>query len=314
MAPFLRRKKPPGPTTDGSSSRGSGRVRMLASPSRDAVPRGLAGRARYYTGKLPSLPSLSGGRWAMLGVMAAACVGLGFLFQAFLLESDYFEVRDWAVENNERLTPEEVTRLARGGDVDWPVNLFAFEPGEAEDLLRTHPVIRNASVLREPPNTVRLIVQERKERAVMLDSGGRGLLVDVEGVLFAEARTAELLDKRLPVLTMGGGQTWNVGDRLPPDFMRLVMEYKGTLLASVSPLVTQVSEYHWSEEQGLVLVMRSGARLVCGRLGPEATLYKAEGLMGKYPKLAGIMTADLRIDSHIPWLPEPTPTPVPKRR
>lgn len=296
------------------ADRRTSRRRLLKSPSRDAVPRNAMARARFSLERLPRLRRISGGRWIAIAAGIGALVGTSALFRAFLLESEYFEVREWPVENVQRLPPEEVVALARGGDVDWPINLFAFEPGEAVEKLKSHPVIRDAKVWREPPGTVRMMVQERRQRAVFLAPGGRGLLADMDGVLFAEATTEEMLDRELLLLTTASTMHVNVGDRLPEDLVARALEYHGTLRNSVSPLADQVSEYHWSEELGLVLVMRSGARLICGRLRPEETLFKAEGLLDKYPRLRGISSADLRVDSHVPWMPVPTPTPTPKPR
>jgi hypothetical protein len=54
---------------------------------------------------------------------------------------------------------------------------------------------------------------------------------------------------------------------------------------------------------GVSLVMRGGARLLCGMKPPEETLPRAEAFAEKHRGFQGVDYADLRLDSHVPWMP-----------
>lgn len=288
-----------------SSSRTSSARVPTGRASRDAVPRQPIARLRHHVGRTPRV------LWA-LGLVALVVV-VGVWMQRFLFHSNYFVIQDWQVEGTQRLAPDEVRLLAAGTtDAEPLLNLIQFSPRAAEARLLEHPVIRGAQVRRVFPHRVVVTIDERRQTA--LHPGAQTTwLVDDDGVLFAEATPAELLDPALPILTVAAELTSTpraVGDRLPDEFHTMARLYLATMDEARSRLSDEVAELHWDPATGLALVLNSGTRLRCGWLPPSETLPKAEALWARWGAMPNADYADLRLDSHVAWKPLVAPAPV----
>jgi cell division septal protein FtsQ len=129
--------------------------------------------------------------------------------------SDAFAVEPSAVEiRGARWTSEAALKGVLGLAESRP-NLFRLRTGELVERLRTLPAVAGADVRAVLPDRLVVEVRERAPIAVWA-AGERRLLVDVDGVLFAEARGE--VGTELPVVLDGreASAGLRVGERLEP--------------------------------------------------------------------------------------------------
>lgn len=109
------------------------------------------------------------------GLALSFCLFAGaFLF----LRSPYFDIRDFQVAGNSRVSRDEI--LARSGQTSS--NIFAFDVDKASRLIESSPWIETAAVKRELPGTILITVVERVP-AAFTPVGDAIWLVDASGRL-----------------------------------------------------------------------------------------------------------------------------------
>lgn len=137
------------------------------------------------------------GWWIIRGA-AVGAMALGILYGAYLsvgkvmgLES--LSVRIVEVEGCQDVQPDAIRRLAGVVKGD---SLLRIDLEEVRRKVTTHPSVKEATVVRELPGTLRISVKERVPVAVVL--GRQFTLVDAEGVVLS-LHTA--YPKGYPVIT-----------------------------------------------------------------------------------------------------------------
>lgn len=289
---FPRRRGKAAPRSGRASSRSGIARRSLREP----VPRSVTERVGRLLRAIPHTP------FALL--LTVLVVGSGVLLWNFATASNYFVVSEWEVEGTERLSDKEVLALVRGekkGDGARP-NIWSFNLGAARERLLQHPAVLDAGLSRVPPDRIEVRLAERREVALLITATGAHL-VDAEGRLFRRASTPELLNGTLPILTFRGAGTYETGDELPRTLFDEAMLYVLTLNEAGSALADELSEVSVHPEHGIDLVLRGGARLHCGFLGPERTLPRAEAFIGRVGWPGAVEYADLRLPEDLPWKP-----------
>ena len=280
------------------TSTATGSVRRLS--PREPVPRRPIARLVHYVRAIPNI--------IVPAAVLAALALLALVFWQFLYSSDYFIVTSWQVFGTDRLSKEEIIAIT-AGQSDAPIHLLGYDLDAAQEMLTAHPALHHAKLRRTWPNQIDILVHERKPEALLV--GKRATyLIDCEGIVFARAQPEEMLEPGLPILTGAADRTYELGEALDPAFRDDALVYAGALGAIDGPLAGQLSEIHWEPGAGVTLFLRGGTRLVCGDLSPAETLPKAEALAGKLHGLATVDSADLRIDSHVPWKPFPAAAPA----
>ncbi|MBX3730454.1 MAG: cell division protein FtsQ/DivIB [Candidatus Sumerlaeia bacterium] len=276
-------------------------------PAREPVPRRLPARLRFYARRVPVR--------LMTVLSIVGMLPLLYLLGDFVLRSDYFTVQEWQTFGTRRLGLTDIRTAATGLTEQDELNIWRFSVRTAEERLAQHPGVFHARVRKAWPNRIEVLVHEREERAVLVTATA-AFLVDVDGVVFARASGREVLDERLPLLTVPDSMSFDLGDRLAAEFFDLAMIYRDVLATMDGPLAGKLSELHWSPTSGLTLFMDDGTRLLCGTLPPAQTLPKFEALMQKTRGRAMIDYADLRVPTDLPWraVEPPSPPPTVARR
>jgi cell division septal protein FtsQ len=114
--------------------------------------------------------------------------------RAFVMDSEYFSVREVQVRGGDKLSGNEVvgiTGLQQGMSI-WKVDLAAIEKKVAR-----HPWVRRVLVRREFPGRIIIDVEERVPRAIV--AMRKLYYVDSDGVLFKEVGPGE--NVKYPLLT-----------------------------------------------------------------------------------------------------------------
>lgn len=282
-------------STSPTGVRRSSHSGMVRRSLREPVPRSFSERVGRLLRRVPHTP------FAL--ILAGTTFGTGYLLWQFAGKSNYFAVTEWSVEGTNRLSEKEVLALVRGKNAESEApNIWRFGLGDARERVLQHPAVLEVGVERVPPNRVEVRLAERVEVAVLVSSTSAHL-VDVQGLLFRRASTAEMLNSELPIITLQGGSSYETGDTLPAEIFDDAMLYILTMQEAESPLIRELSEVSVHPDRGIDLVLRGGARLQCGFLGPGATLPRAEALVARVGWPGAIEYADLRFPEDLPWKP-----------
>jgi len=189
-------------------------------------------------------------RWmAFLVLLALLLLGIQNAYPS-LAGSDIFRLEEITVVGNRLLSSHQV--VAQSG-LETGGNLFEADLAAATGQLISHPVIKGAFLVRQPPETLVISVEER--RPIVLVLTPEGLLgMDCGGTLFPLPQVA--LD--LPVVTGIQRLALDAGDA---RFVPLV-DFAETLCARAPTFWRDVSEVRIeSSEEASVYTVGDGLRL-----------------------------------------------------
>jgi cell division protein FtsQ len=235
--------------------------------------------------------------WWMLRGAAAGVLVLGVLYGAYLgagkiMELKSLSVRFIEIAGCQNVQPDSIRQLA---------GVFKGDPLLKIDLKKvrrkvvSHPYIKDATVIRELPDTLRIAVKERVSTAVVL--GRDFALVDQEGVVISLHNS---YPEGYPVIT-------GISEPLVPG--RVIMELQPAMevLSGIirSGLMgpERISELAVDGDQIKVSLVGTGTVLVIGRGNTDAQIGKLVRLMeaGVFDsRLAGY---DLRFDGRVIGMP-----------
>ncbi len=169
----------------------------------------------------------TGGYWSRLGrgllislrviatviVLVGGCSGLFVLAREIgPLTREWFLVRSVSVNGLQHVTRKEVIgRLALKPDTA----LYSINPTWLAERIKTHPWIKEATVVLKPLHEIHIDIVER-EPAVVVRTLAENLLTDAEGVLLARLGSSD--DPTLPILSGVDGKRLAQGraeDRRP---------------------------------------------------------------------------------------------------
>ena len=229
----------------------------------------------------------AGGYWSRLGrgllislrviatvtVLVGGCSGLFVLAREVgPLTREWFLVRSVSVNGLHHVTRKEVIgRLALKPDTA----LYSINPTWLADRVKTHPWIKDATVVLKPLHEIHIDIVER-EPAVVVRTVAENLLTDAEGVLLAHLGSSD--DPTLPMLSGVDGRRLAQGkaeDRRPVQvgaaLARMVGQTTGgrpdinvgnlnNLVVVVQGVTFQFSESSMDQQWSRFLKMRPALR------------------------------------------------------
>ncbi len=256
---------------------------------RNARPAKLNPRAnaRSESGLERRRGGATGGYWSRLGrgllislrviatvtVLVGGCSGLFVLAREIgPLTREWFLVRSVSVNGLHHVTRKEVIgRLALKPDTA----LYSINPTWLADRVKTHPWIKDATVVLKPLHEIHIDIVER-EPAVVVRTLAENLLTDAEGVLLARLGSSD--DPTLPILSGVDGKRLAQGkaeDRRPVQvgaaLARMVGQTTGgrpdinvgnlnNLVVEVQGVTFQFSESSMNQQWSRFLKMRPALR------------------------------------------------------
>ena len=225
--------------------------------------RRVARRARFVVGGLAAL------------VVIAATVQGTALGAAWLARSPRFAVTAIEVSGQSRLTRDDIVAAA---GISPGANVFALDPREIVARLEALPLIRHAEVVRNFPDRVTLIVEERRPFTVV--HADRLHWIDEEGVsLGVESRAVAL---NTPVLSGLHAQDLGRNGRgAASERARSGLVLLHLLLRSKSSLFGQISEIDMSRSEGPVLYTVDGIEVRLGKDDWEARIGRLQGVLAQ---------------------------------
>ena len=232
-------------------------------------------------------------RGALAGVLVLAALYGTYLGAGKIMEMQSLSVKMIEVSGCLKVQPDSVRKLTGvlKGDPLLKINLKKVRRN-----VITHPSIKDATVIRELPDTLRIAVWERTPSAVIL--GQEFALVDQEGVVMSLHNS---YPEGFPVVT-------GITEALAPGRMVMELQPAMEVLSGIvrSGLMEpeRISELGVDGDQVRVSLVGTGTVLVIGRGNVDAQVAKLARLMeaGAFdPRLAGY---DLRFDGRVIGMPE----------
>jgi len=236
-------------------------------------------------------------RWiaTRIALLAAGAAALGgsTLAAGWVLRSSRFAVSSVDVTGQSRLTREEIEAAA---GIAPGTNLFMLDAGAVVARLEALPLIRHAEVIRNLPNRVTLVVEER--RPFTLVHAEHLHWVDEQGMdLGREPRAVAPVT---PVLSGIGPDDLGEGPAGPSDRATLGLSLLRLLVRSQSPLLGQVSEIDMSRAEGPVLYTLGGVEVRLGQEDWEARLGRLQGVLAQLGASGETVTSiDLRFRDQV---------------
>jgi len=225
-------------------------------------------RLRRSVARHRRLPMFLGAGLCLLALAACGPIVLHWLFT-----SPRFAVARVEVRGAARLAGQEL--LAAAG-IPPGQNLFRLNPETVALRLETVPGVRRAQVIRELPDRVTLVVEERQP-FTLASMGGRLHWLDEEGTLLALEPRAVV--PRLPLLSGLSPEEFGSGRAPASERAVLAIGLLRALLRSGSPLLPRLSEIDAGRSDGWVLYTVGGTEIRLGSGEWEERLVRLEGLL-----------------------------------
>lgn len=222
-------------------------------------------------------PLAHAGRLTVLIAVAAGAVAAGRLVEQHVRRAKAFETTTVEIEGTQRLSRDQV--LAAAG-LAIGKNVFDVSPEQAEERLRSHPFVAEASVTRRLPGSYRITLREQ-ELAAVLQVGDQLLLVGQDASVLKPLEPGDPAD--VPVITGTDEGRWSrdvhYRRTLLENAVLLLHEYREAGLWAAE----KVSEIHVEPDLGLSLYVGQDATAV--RLGQGPYAKKLRRLRGIFDKL-----------------------------
>ncbi|HSF04392.1 MAG TPA: FtsQ-type POTRA domain-containing protein [Methylomirabilota bacterium] len=210
-----------------------------------------------------------------------ALVGAGLLVLAvqvagvaWLLTTDYFGIRVVEVRGTSRVSPDRVLAAA---EIPVGTNFWRLDGTAVRARIEALPEIRRAELIREFPNRVVILVEER--RPFTLVHGARLHWIDEDGRVLGEERDA--VASPAPVITGLSEEEVAAMRTRPSPRARAAIALIRALLRSGSPLASQISEIDMSRRDGPVLYTVGGIEVRLGDEEWEQRLARLEGVLAQ---------------------------------
>jgi cell division septal protein FtsQ len=250
------------------------------------VGRQRAGRAR----RRRSRPVAWLGAVALGATLAAVGAGL-FAGWTWLVTSPRFAVAAVDVRGAARVGPARV--LAAAG-IEPGAGLLTLDVREVRARIEAMPEIRRADVVRELPDRVTILVEER--RPFTLVHAGRLHWVDEEGYPLGAETRAVATD--VPLISGLTEQELATMRTAPGPRARAAIALIRTLLRSGSPLAAEIAEIDVSRPEGPVLWTVDGLEVRLGQEDWEERLARLEGVLAQVAT-RDVTTVDLRFRDQV---------------
>jgi cell division protein FtsQ len=234
----------------------------------------------------------------LAGRLGLAALGLGIaggiaLLGSWLMASPRFAIASVEVTGQSRLSREDIEGAA---GIAPGSNIFALDTRDVVARVEALPLVRRAAVIRDLPNRVAIVVEER--RPFTLVNAGKLHWIDEEGVdLGAEARPVAL---GAPVISglfsddLGAGRA-PAGERTAAGLALLRL-----LQGSDSGLGQAISEIDMSRAEGPVLYTVEGIEVRIGMEDWETRLGRLLGVLAQLRASGDAVTSiDLRFRDQV---------------
>jgi cell division protein FtsQ len=216
-------------------------------------------------------------RWGWVLGATASALGVAASIAVvghWLLTSPLFAVTGVDVRGASRVSPERILEVS---GIVHGENLWRIDPRRVRARLEELPEIRRADVVRELPDRVSIVVEER--RPFTLVHAGRLHWLDEEGHVLGEERHAVVPE--VPVISGLSEDELASMRTAPGPRARAAITLIRALLRSGSTLASEISEIDMSRAEGPVLYTVDGVEVRLGTDEWEERLARLEGVLAQ---------------------------------
>jgi cell division septal protein FtsQ len=213
--------------------------------------------------------------WVITSVAGVFGVAALVLFAAhWTLTSPRFAVTAVEVRGASRVPPQRILEVS---GIVHGANLWRINPEHVRARLEELPEIRRADVVRELPNRVSIVVEER--RPFTLVHAGRLHWLDEEGRMLGEETHAVVPE--VPVISGLSEDELASMRSAPGPRARQAITLIRALLRTGSTLAAEISEIDMSRPEGPVLYTVDGVEVRLGSEEWEERLARLEGVLAQ---------------------------------
>ena len=213
--------------------------------------------------------------WIIGGVGAAAVVAtVVVVTMHWALSSPRFAVTAVEVRGASRVPPQRILEVS---GIIHGANLWRINPEHVRARLEDLPEIRRADVVRELPNRVSIVVEER--RPFTLVHAGRLHWLDEEGRVLGQESHA--VAPEVPVISGLSEDELASMRTAPGPRARQAITLIRALLRTGSTLASEISEIDMSRPEGPVLYTVDGVEVRLGAEEWEERLARLEGVLAQ---------------------------------
>jgi cell division protein FtsQ len=214
--------------------------------------------------------------------LLAAGTAVGVLMAGnWMLTTPRFAVVAVEVRGTSRVPPQRILEVS---GIVHGTNVWRIDPHHVRARLEALPEIRRADVVRELPNRVSIVVEER--RPFTLVHAARLHWLDEDGRLLGEERHA--VAPEVPVISGLSEDELATMRTTPGPRARAAITLIRALLRTGSTLAGEISEIDMSRPEGPVLYTVDGVEVRLGTEQWEERLARLEGV------LAQVATGDVQ--------------------
>jgi cell division protein FtsQ len=255
------------------------------------IGRQRVGRAAQRA-RRPAPVRRRGHRLLLAALVLAALVGPA-LGVRWALTTPRFAVGAVEVRGASRVPVERILAAAA---IPPGTNLWRIDPTAAAARVQALAGIRRAELIRELPNRVTVVVEER--RPFTLVHGGRLHWLDEEGWLLGEESQA--VAPTVPVISGLTEEEVATMRTQPSPKARAAIALIRSLLRTGSPLAAEISEIDMSRREGPVLYTVDGIEVRLGNEDWEERLARLEGVLAQVASQEGaVRSIDLRFRDQV---------------
>jgi len=207
---------------------------------------------------------------AATAATAAAIVGSGY----WALTTERFAVVAVEVRGASRVPPQ---RILEASGIVHGQNLWRIDPERVRARLEEMPEIRRADVVRELPNRVAIVVEER--RPFTLVHAARLHWLDEDGRVLGDETRA--VSTEVPVISGLSEEELVTMRTSPGPRARAAIALIRALLRTGSALASEISEIDMSRAEGPVLYTVDGVEVRLGTEEWDERLARLEGVLAQ---------------------------------
>jgi cell division septal protein FtsQ len=224
--------------------------------------------------------------------LLAAGTAVGVLMAGnWMLTTPRFAVVAVEVRGTSRVPPQRILEVS---GIVHGTNVWRIDPHHVRARLEALPEIRRADVVRELPNRVSIVVEER--RPFTLVHAARLHWLDEDGRLLGEERHA--VAPEVPVISGLSEDELATMRTTPGPRARAAITLIRALLRTGSTLAGEISEIDMSRPEGPVLYTVDGVEVRLGTEQWEERLARLEGVLAQVAT-GDVQAVDLRFRDQV---------------
>jgi cell division septal protein FtsQ len=242
---------------------------------------------------------------ALLVLVCLALLGwVGWLFNGFLFSSDFFALKEIAIDGADSRIEYRIRNALRREGLHTG-NLLRLDARKIQEVAESISKVKSAQVRKRYPGRLSISIVQRYPVALVLSDPI--LAVDSEGVVIEEVLTRHAQASEYPYVTGLQVGRPRLGERIGSESLTKGLTLISYLRDRAPALFTKVSEVHFDEDKSLTLVLKGGTEVRFGRDNPLSSMVRFDTFVQKMGPLEQYRYVDLRFGKAVSSMPKQRP-------